>query len=184
MRPRRCTCSRTEPEPETTTARWQNGKIELWIDDTTWQGAWNRKFSWQGELLNVYQVMGFASADFDAKERFWGSTQGFQFSEAIKAERATVSGMNGRGADPANDRRVALVTGEVRGDDTVDAGGHREESSHSAGSSQASRQPPRFRGPLLHLNPRTESEAMVAVEWMRRWLAREPYSVRVRCARG
>jgi uncharacterized protein DUF1329 len=87
------------------------GKIELWIDDQSWQGAWNRKFSWQGELLNVYQVMGFASADFDAKERFWGSTQGFQLSEAIKAERATVSGMNGRGADPANDRRVPLQPG-------------------------------------------------------------------------
>jgi hypothetical protein len=27
------------------------GKIELWIDDQSWQGAWNRKFSWQGELL-------------------------------------------------------------------------------------------------------------------------------------
>jgi hypothetical protein len=84
------------------------GKIELWIDDQSWQGAWNRKFSWQNELLNVYQVMGFATADFDAKERWWGSTQGFQLSENIKADRATVSGMNGRGGDPANDRRVTL----------------------------------------------------------------------------
>jgi len=66
------------------------GRIELWIDDQSWQGAWNRKFSWQNELLNVYQVMGFASADFNDKERFWGSTQGFQCSENIKAERATV----------------------------------------------------------------------------------------------
>ena len=87
------------------------GKIELWIDDQSWQGAWNRKFSWQGELLNVYQVMGFASADFNDKERFWGSTMGFQLSENIKAERATVSGMNGRGVDPANDRRVPLQPG-------------------------------------------------------------------------
>jgi uncharacterized protein DUF1329 len=87
------------------------GRIELWIDDQSWQGAWNRKFAWQGELLNVYQVMGFASADFNDKERFWGSTQGFQLSENIKADRATVSGMNGRGADPANDRRVPLEPG-------------------------------------------------------------------------
>ena len=87
------------------------GRIELWIDDHSWQGAWNRKFSWQNELLNVYQVMGFASADFNDKERFWGSTQGFQCSENIKAERATVSGMNGRGADPANDRRIPLQPG-------------------------------------------------------------------------
>jgi hypothetical protein len=87
------------------------GKMELWIDDQSWQGAWNRKFSWQGELLNVYQVMGFATHDFNAKERWWGSTQGFQLAENIKAERATVSGMLGRGADPANDRRIPLDPG-------------------------------------------------------------------------
>jgi hypothetical protein len=87
------------------------GRIELWIDDQSWQGAWNRKFSWQGELLNVYQVMGFATADFNATERYWGSTMGFQLSENIKAERATVSGMAGRGPDPANDRRVPLQPG-------------------------------------------------------------------------
>jgi hypothetical protein len=84
------------------------GKIQLWIDDQTWQGAWNRKFSWRGELLNVYQVMGFATADFNDQERFWGSTMGYQLSENIKLGRATVSGMNGRGADPANDRRIPL----------------------------------------------------------------------------
>ena len=33
-------------------------KIELWIDDYTYEGAWNRKFSWQGELINTYQVTG------------------------------------------------------------------------------------------------------------------------------
>jgi len=59
------------------------GKIELWIDDETWQGAWNRKFSWQGDLLNVYQVMGFASQDFDSKERWYGSTMAYQGSESI-----------------------------------------------------------------------------------------------------
>ncbi len=87
------------------------GKIELWIDDQSWQGAWNRKFSWQNELLNVYQVMGFATADFNSTERWWGSTQGFQCSENIKADRATVSGRNGRGNEPANDRRVKLEPG-------------------------------------------------------------------------
>src|SRR5262249_7058708 len=73
------------------------GKLELWIDDTTWQGAWNRKFSWQGDLLNVYEVMGFATHDFNDKERWWGSTMGCQLSENVKADRATVSGMNGPG---------------------------------------------------------------------------------------
>jgi len=84
------------------------GKIELWIDDQSWQGAWNRKFSWQGELLNVYQVVGFATYDFNDKERWWGSTFGFQGSESIKQDRATVSGMNGPGTDIANDRRITL----------------------------------------------------------------------------
>ena len=87
------------------------GRLELWIDDATWQGAWNRKFSWQGELLNVYQVMGFATKDFNDKERWWGSTMAFQLSENIKANRATVSGMNGPGTDPPNDRRVPLDQG-------------------------------------------------------------------------
>jgi Protein of unknown function (DUF1329) len=84
------------------------GKIELWIDDTTWQGAWNRKFSWRGELLNTYQVMGFASAPYNDHERWWGSTASFQLSENVKADRATVSGMNGPGDDPPNDRRIPL----------------------------------------------------------------------------
>jgi Protein of unknown function (DUF1329) len=84
------------------------GKLELWIDDTTWQGAWNRKFSWRGDLLNVYEVMGFATAPFNQHERWWGSTMAYQLSENIKAERATVSGMNGPGSDPPNDRRITL----------------------------------------------------------------------------
>ena len=33
------------------------GKIELWIDAETWDGAWNSKFSWQGELVHSYQTM-------------------------------------------------------------------------------------------------------------------------------
>ncbi len=84
------------------------GKLELWIDDQSWAGAWNRKFSWQGELLNTYQVLGFATADFNSTQRWWGSTMGYQGSENVKADRATVSGMNGPGDDPANDRRIPL----------------------------------------------------------------------------
>ena len=84
------------------------GKLELWIDDVTWQGAWNRKFSWQGELLNTYQVSGFASHPYNDHERWYGSTYGMQISENVKADRATASGMNGPGADPPNDRRIPL----------------------------------------------------------------------------
>jgi hypothetical protein len=84
------------------------GKLELWIDDVTWSGAWNRKFSWRGDLLNVYQVSGFASYDYNDTERWWGSTYGFQLSENVKQDRATASGMNGPGEDPPNDRRIRL----------------------------------------------------------------------------
>jgi hypothetical protein len=87
------------------------GKIQLWIDDQSWQGAWNRKFSWQNELLNVYQVVGFATADFAPGERWWGSTFGMQLSEAIKLNRATASGMNGPGGNVANDRRIPIEPG-------------------------------------------------------------------------
>jgi len=87
------------------------GKIQLWIDDQSWAGAWNRKYSWKGELLNVYQVLGFATHDFDEDERWWGSTMGFQGSENIKMNRATVSGMNGPGGNVANDRRIPLEPG-------------------------------------------------------------------------
>ena len=87
------------------------GKLELWIDDTTWAGAWNRKFSWRGDLLNTYQVVGFATAPYNDKERWWGSTFGCQLSENVKQDRATVSGMNGPGDDPPNDRRIPLEPG-------------------------------------------------------------------------
>ncbi|HZP42731.1 MAG TPA: DUF1329 domain-containing protein [Candidatus Binatia bacterium] len=84
------------------------GKLELWIDDVTWQGAWNRKFSWRGELLNDYEISGYATAPYDEHERWWGSTYSMQLSENLKADRATVSGLNPPGADPPNDRRIPL----------------------------------------------------------------------------
>jgi hypothetical protein len=55
--------------------------------------------------------MGFATHAFNDKERWWGSTMSFQLSENIKADRATVSGQNGPGGDPPNDRRVPLEPG-------------------------------------------------------------------------
>jgi Protein of unknown function (DUF1329) len=84
------------------------GKLELWIDDRNWQGAFNRKSSWQDELLNVYQVTGYGSHPLNEKERWWGATFALALSENVKSDRATASGMNGPGAEPANDRRVPL----------------------------------------------------------------------------
>ena len=83
------------------------GKIELWIDDYTYEGAWNRKFSWQGDLLNTYQVTGPPSAPFNATERWLGSTFGYQTAENVKASRATVAGPSMPG-DVPQDRRLPL----------------------------------------------------------------------------
>ena len=87
------------------------GKMELWIDDTTWAGAWNRKFSWRGDLLNTLQVLGYATYQWNDKERWWGATMSFQLAENVKQDRATAAGMNGPGSDPPNDRRVPLDPG-------------------------------------------------------------------------
>jgi hypothetical protein len=73
------------------------GKIQLYIDTIAFQGAWNRKFSWKGELLNSYQVLAWlphkmtrpdGTADF-----LQGANMAFQCAEAVKMDRATVAGI-------------------------------------------------------------------------------------------
>jgi hypothetical protein len=73
------------------------GKIQLYIDTIAFQGAWNRKFGWKGELLNTFQVMAWmphqvmrpdGTADF-----VQGANMAFQCAESIKAHRATVAGI-------------------------------------------------------------------------------------------
>jgi len=83
------------------------GRVELWIDDYTFTGAWNRKFSWQGELLNTYQIIGPPTAPYNDKERWLGSTFGYQTAENVKANRATVAGLSLPG-DVPDDRRIPL----------------------------------------------------------------------------
>ncbi len=72
------------------------GHFDLYIDKETFQGAWDRKFSWAGELLNVYQVAEFAPY---AKVRPDGivdylraGNMNFQCAESVKYNRATVAG--------------------------------------------------------------------------------------------
>ena len=84
------------------------GKIELWIDDYTYEGAWNRKFSWRGDLINTYQVTGPPTAPYNDKERWLGSTFGYQNAENVKANRATVAGTSPPG-DVPEDRRLPLA---------------------------------------------------------------------------
>jgi hypothetical protein len=77
------------------------GKIELWIDAETWAGAWNRKFSWQGENVHDYQLM--ISVNQPAgppgpdQEYVFAGRQVWACAENLKMNRATLGGMR---ADP------------------------------------------------------------------------------------
>lgn len=87
------------------------GKIQLYIDKETYQGAWNRKFAWTGELLNTLQVTAYQRQDLkrpDGKmESLWASNFAFQCAENIKMNRATLGGLLPKGKDVPNDRRVS-----------------------------------------------------------------------------
>lgn len=73
------------------------GRLEAYIDKATFQGAWNRKFGWSGELLSVMQVMAFLPKAFkrpDGKVDYnQGSNMAFQCVESIKRRQATVAGI-------------------------------------------------------------------------------------------
>jgi hypothetical protein len=73
------------------------GKLQLYIDTVTYQGAWVRKFSWKNELLAIHQVLGWHPIAFtrpngkvDYNE---GSNQAYQCIENLKLNRATVAGI-------------------------------------------------------------------------------------------
>ena len=73
------------------------GKLELYFDKETFQGSWNRKFSWQGELLNTLQVMAYNLAAYTRPDGrvdyIQGSNMSYQTAENIKATRATIAGL-------------------------------------------------------------------------------------------
>ncbi|MGH7786929.1 MAG: DUF1329 domain-containing protein, partial [Candidatus Binatia bacterium] len=73
------------------------GKIELYIDQETFQGSWNRKFSWQGELLNTLQVIAYnlikKTRPDGTVDYIQGSNMAYQTAENVKANRATVAGL-------------------------------------------------------------------------------------------
>jgi hypothetical protein len=69
------------------------GKIQLMIDKENFQGAYNRKFSWQGELLHDYLTTGFNSIEWKAPdgstEAFWGGAVAYFCGINFKLDRAT-----------------------------------------------------------------------------------------------
>jgi hypothetical protein len=92
------------------------GRIELWIDSESWIGAYNRKFSWKGEVLNTYQVDGYLNhptkhpdGEYDW---FWSSQHAWQCAEALKHDRATLAGLRQDLTLPF-DRRVKHNTAQL-----------------------------------------------------------------------
>ncbi|HWP66042.1 MAG TPA: DUF1329 domain-containing protein [Candidatus Limnocylindria bacterium] len=73
------------------------GKLVMYIDKVSYQGSWDRKFDWKGELLNTYQVMAFnpqaITRPDGGTDYVQGSNMGFQTAEAIKLNRATIAGV-------------------------------------------------------------------------------------------
>lgn len=72
------------------------GKLELWIDAESWDGAWNRKFNWTGELISTYQILARINqpvGEGAAREWVPVSTMVYACAENLKMNRATLSGM-------------------------------------------------------------------------------------------
>jgi Protein of unknown function (DUF1329) len=73
------------------------GKLEMYVDAVTYQGAWDRKFDWKGELLGNMQVMAWNPLPFtrpDGKVDYnQGSNMAYQCAENVKLNRATVAGV-------------------------------------------------------------------------------------------
>jgi hypothetical protein len=86
------------------------GKLELWIDAETWDGAWNRKFSWTGELVHIYQLqarINQPAGPSDQREWVPASSMVWACAENVKMNRATLGGMR---PDPKAEfyRRIAI----------------------------------------------------------------------------
>ena len=69
------------------------GRIELMIDKETWQVAYNRKFSWQGELLQVYTPTGLLSQELKSEDgdvtNIWTGQITYFSGLNVKNDRAT-----------------------------------------------------------------------------------------------
>lgn len=86
------------------------GKLQLYIDTVAFQGAWNRKFDWKGELMNTFQVLAWMPHKVtrpDGTEDFiQGANMAFQCAESMPMRRATVAGMKTAPNAPFDSRVV------------------------------------------------------------------------------
>jgi hypothetical protein len=67
-------------------------KIELALDQETFQGAWSRKFDAQGGLLRSLQFLVYAAQPTPQGEPLPASSMGYIAAVNVKANRATVAG--------------------------------------------------------------------------------------------
>jgi hypothetical protein len=89
------------------------GKMELWIDAETWDGAWNRKFSWAGDLVHGYQTMARINQPAGPEsDREWmpAGTQVWACAENFKMNRATLGGMRANPKAPFLRRQPTAST--------------------------------------------------------------------------
>ncbi|MFQ5665563.1 MAG: outer membrane lipoprotein-sorting protein [Candidatus Binatia bacterium] len=68
------------------------GRIQLLIDKETFDGAWNRKFGWKGELLNVYFNSRTLNSSPDGKIYFSTNPAAVVIAENLPKRRATLAG--------------------------------------------------------------------------------------------
>jgi len=86
------------------------GRLQIWVDAETWDGAWNRKFGWNGELVNTYQLtarVNHRAGPSEDPEWLPVFTMAYACAENVKANRATVSGLRANPQAPYQ-RRVPL----------------------------------------------------------------------------
>jgi hypothetical protein len=87
------------------------GKIQLYIDKETYQGAYNRKFDWNGNLVNTYTVfadLNGSSGQAGDDDYYGAGSTVYQGAENHKLNRATVVTAPLGNGDPPNDRRLRL----------------------------------------------------------------------------
>lgn len=86
------------------------GRLELWIDAETWDGAWNLKYSWSGDLVHSYQSqarINQRAGDPNDPEYLPASSMVWACAENFKMDRATLGGMRADPQAPAH-RRVPI----------------------------------------------------------------------------
>jgi hypothetical protein len=89
------------------------GRLELWVDAETWDGAWNRKFTWNGEQIHTYQLtsrINHRAGPADNPEWLPVGTFAWACAENTKMNRATISGMRSDPQAPYH-RRMPVEAG-------------------------------------------------------------------------